>query len=37
MKSGFLDLLARLVPMYDEVMNPEDYLDLDSEPGRVAE
>lgn len=26
------DLLARLVPMYDEVMNPDDYLEPESEP-----
>lgn len=26
------DLLARLVPMYDEVMNPDDYLEPGSEP-----
>jgi hemoglobin len=24
------DLLARLVPMYDEVMNPDDYLESES-------
>lgn len=26
------DLLARLVPMYDEVMNPDEYLEPGSEP-----